>query len=402
MKTTTFLAAVAMVFMGISSARADEQNGLSVNISRKTSDRSSTTEGNGTKVRQGLKVELKNQRLKALPPGELQWTVVVKKRYSGLEKHQGMEVVKALKSSERSELIFGDFGLATVREYQSVAKDKIEYEIVIRHEGKETYRLSTSSDFAALAKEAILVAQQTPEDLEKARLAVEEAARPVIEPKLEADPGRLSVNIARKTLETRGPEPDTNYGGTVTRRKQTFKLDLKNIGIKPLPAGEIRWAVLVNQRSSGMTKYEGVEPMKTLRSAEAAEIQVGEFTVASHKTYYDVSKSDIEYRIVIIHDGKETYRFASVADFSLLEKAATPVEKKEDVARAAEAKVVAEVEKKPVIPAVPGAPAAVPLPAAPGASAIVGGNAAGTPKKPDPDEPVINRPPVDFFNLGGK
>lgn len=402
MNTTAFIAAAAAVLMGIACARADEQNGLSVNVSRKTSERSSTSDGNGTKVRQGLKVEVKNLRIKALPPGELQWTVIVKKRYSGLEKHKGTEIVKALKPSESSEIAFGDFGLATVREYESVAKDKIEYEIVIRHEGKETYRFSTAPDFAALAKDAILIERKTPEDIEKARLATEEAAKPVAEPKLEADPGRLSVNVARKTLETRGPERDTSYGGMVTRKKQTFKLDLKNVGIKPLPAGEIRWTVLVKARGSGMTKYEGVEPIKALRSVDAIEAQVGEFTVASYKTDYDISKSDIEYRIVIVHDGKETYRFASVADFATLAKAATPLEKKEDGAKVAEVKPAADAEKKPAIPAVPGAPAAVPPAMVPGAPATAGGNSGGTPKKPNLDEPVINRPPVDFFNLGGK
>ena len=407
MKTNTFLAAVAALFLSIAGACADEQNGLSVTISRRTSDRSSTSEGNGSKVRQGLRVEMKNQRPKSMPAGELQWTVVVKKRYSSLEKHNGKEVVKALKPSEISELVVGDFGLATVREYESVAKDKIEYEIVIRHEGKETYRFSTTPNFAALAKEATLVERKTPEDIEKARLAAEEAAKPTIEPKLESDPGRLSVNVSRKTLETRGPEPDTSYGGTITRRKQTFKLDFKNVGIKPLPPGEIRWTVLVKGRGSLMTKYEGVEPLKALRSVEAIEAQVGEFTVASYKTSYDVSKSDIEYRIVIVHDGKETYRFVSVADFATLAKAATPLETKEDVAQVAGAKPVtdvkpvAEAEKKPAIPPVPGAPAAVPPPVVPGSPAMVG-NPAGTPKQPVPEEPVVNRPPVDFFNLGGK
>lgn len=389
MKTTTFLAAVAAVFLAIAGACADEQNGLSVNVSRKTSDRSATSEGNGTKVRQGLKVEIKNQRLKALPVGELQWTVVVRKRYSTLEKHKGKEVVKALKSSEVAELVVGDFGLATVREYESVAKDKLEYELVIRHEGKETYRFSTAPDFAALAKEATLVERKTPEEIEKARLAAAEVAKAAIEPKMEADPGRLSVNVSRKTLDTRGPEPDTSYGGTVTRKKQTFKLDLKNVGIKPLPPGEIRWTVLVKGRGSLMTKYEGVEPVKALRSVEAIEAQVGEFTVASYKTSYDVSKSDIEYRIVVVHDGKETYRFSSVADFATLAKAATPLEKKEDVAKVADA--------KPAVPAVP----AVPPPVVPGAPAMPG-NAPGAPKPPAPPEPVVVRPPVDFFNLGGK
>ena len=389
MKTTTFLAAVAAVFLGIAGACADEQNGLSVNVSRKTSDRSATSEGNGTKVRQGLKVEIKNQRLKALPVGELQWTVVVRKRYSTLEKHKGKEVLKALKSGEVAELVVGDFGLATVREYESVAKDKLEYELVIRHEGKETYRFSTASDFAALAKEATLVERKTPEEIEKARLAAAEEAKPAIEPKMEADPGRLSVNVARKTLDTRGPEPDTSYGGTVTRKKQTFKLDLKNVGIKPLPPGEIRWTVLVKGRGSLMAKYEGVEPVKALRSVEAIEAQVGEFTVASYKTATDVSKSDIEYRIVIVHDGKETYRFVSVPDFATLAKAATPLEKKEDVAKVADA--------KPVVPAVP----AVPVPVVPGAPAM-SGNAPGAPKPPAAPEPVVVRPPVDFFNLGGK
>jgi hypothetical protein len=178
-----FKTVTAVILGSIVAVHADEQNGLSVNISRKTTDRAELDEGEGTKIRQTLRAEIKNLRLKALPPGEIHWTVLVKKKWEGTIKHIGKESLKALKPSEATELMFGDFGLSSVRSYDSVSKDKSHYEIVIRHGEQETYRFATASNFAELAKKA----QLSEEDQKKQREA-EEAAE-------------LAAQAARKKLQ---------------------------------------------------------------------------------------------------------------------------------------------------------------------------------------------------------
>ena len=159
MKTTTIFAVVALLFTATSNLKADVQNGLSVTAVRKTSDRLS---GRGsyyydtTKLTQDLKVDIKNTGIKAYPAGELQWTVLIHSRYysSSMVKYKGADPVKALRAGEAVELSVGGFESESVRTYSGTMKDKIEYQLIIVHEGKETYRFQTTPSFDAIAKKA--------------------------------------------------------------------------------------------------------------------------------------------------------------------------------------------------------------------------------------------------------
>lgn len=136
--------------------RADEQNGLSVNVTRKTLERNSEREGSNHKQRQqqALKIEIKNNRLRPLPPGELKWTVLIKKRGEGYERISATKQIPSLMHGKGIEVTTDEFEIVTKRDNDSVSKDRTEYEIVVNHEGKQTYRYATASDFDALAAKA--------------------------------------------------------------------------------------------------------------------------------------------------------------------------------------------------------------------------------------------------------
>ncbi len=381
---TTFTILAALFLIACTTMYAEEQNGLSVNVSRKTLDIntvSGDSTGESTKRKQSLAVSVKNGALKPLLPGELHWTILVKKSSSYSLKYKGVEPLKALRPLEMVELTIGNFGVTSTRSLDGVSKDKIDYRLVITQKEKEVFRFVTDPDFESRAKEATLV--DPAEKEAAAKLAAAEVAKNVPEPKLEADPGRLSVNIARKTLETSAVEKDPNIEGAITRQKQTLKLDIKNIGLKPLNSGEVRWTVLVKKRAAEIDKYEGVEPLKPLRPTEQLDVSVGEFSVTSVRSSTAITKNDIEYQVVVVHTGKETFRTATTAEFPALAKNATPVDRNGKLILADAPKQVAGADPK--MPPTPPKPSAPAPPAAP----------------PKP-EPVVPRPPVDFFNLGGK
>lgn len=160
MKTTTVSVLAALLFTATPHlVQADVQNGLSVTAVKKTSDRLS---GRGsyyydtTKLTQDLKIELKNTGIKPFPTGELQWTILVHSRYysSSMVKYKGTEPVKALRGGESAELFVGGYQTESVRTYSGTAKDKIEYQLIVLHDGKETYRFQTTSSFNIMAKNA--------------------------------------------------------------------------------------------------------------------------------------------------------------------------------------------------------------------------------------------------------
>lgn len=221
----------------------------------------------------------------------------------------------------------------------------------------------------------------------------------------------LSVNIARKTIERSSGKSDYVGSGTRTKQQQQLRVEIKNMRLKALPPGELKWTVLVKKRWESHTKYTGTEPLAALGPTKTVTLAVGDFGVSTYREYESLSKEKAEYQVVITHEGKETYRFATDANFDLLAKNATPAEKPKGAREDDEEKpklVENDPKKmppapgsKPMVPpgVTPPIPPGVPTPGTPPAS----GSTAATPPKPTPvEEPKVERPPVDFFNLGGK
>src|SRR5678816_2058049 len=112
-------------------ARAEEKNGLSVTVAKKTldrADRSSSYYYDRIDRTQGLKVTVKNTTFKEMPEGDLEWTILVR-QYSttSIEKHSGKEQLKSLKPAEAVDLLIGAAQITGWRDWGQQWKDKIEY-----------------------------------------------------------------------------------------------------------------------------------------------------------------------------------------------------------------------------------------------------------------------------------
>ncbi|HZH98388.1 MAG TPA: hypothetical protein VEX38_05405 [Fimbriimonadaceae bacterium] len=147
------------VVSAISPAQAEEKNGLQVSVQKTTLDRSDQREGayyDRIDRTQGLKVTIKNVSFKAMPEGEVEWTILVRKYYSTtVEKHEGKEKLKPLKVGESVQLVIGSAQIQGWRDLSGTSKDKIEHEVVVKQNGVETMRMASMSGFEALRKRAI-------------------------------------------------------------------------------------------------------------------------------------------------------------------------------------------------------------------------------------------------------
>ena len=161
MQTLCRLIAVSLLAtLFAAEAGAEERNGLLVTVSKRTlnrADRRDTVYYTQYDRTQGYKLTVKNTSLKALPEGEVNWTILVLKPISGTtEKYVGTEKLKPLRSSESVELMIGAVPIGGYR-YERDYKDEMEHEIVISHAGKETIRATSKPSFAVLARRAILI-----------------------------------------------------------------------------------------------------------------------------------------------------------------------------------------------------------------------------------------------------
>lgn len=177
------LIALLLAMLVTPQAVAQEKNGLSVNVTKRTlnrNDKRSYAYYTRYDRTQGFKVVIRNTSLKPLPEGEVSWTILVRKAlYSNrTEKYVGTEKLKPLRPSESVELMVGAVPIEGYR-YERDYKDDMEYELVMTHSGKETARFSSKPAFAALAKGAILMRNEPEEETPAPR---PDGARPTTNP----------------------------------------------------------------------------------------------------------------------------------------------------------------------------------------------------------------------------
>jgi len=162
MKTLLLLLPALVFALLLGSARAEEKNGLSVMVNKTTIEKNDIRGGaysyyDRIDRKQGLKAVIKNNTFKDMPEGELIWTILVRKYYStSVESYTGTEKLKALKPAASVDMIVGS---ADITGYSytgtSADKDKIEWQIIVKHDGKEMIKTQSTSTFDALAKRAI-------------------------------------------------------------------------------------------------------------------------------------------------------------------------------------------------------------------------------------------------------
>jgi len=150
---------IAVLLGQAGAARAEEKNGLLVTVAKKTLDRNDSRAPyyyDRIDRTQGLKVTVKNNSFREMPAGEVEWTLLVRKYYSSsIEGFAGKEPLKALKPSETAEMVLGSAQIFGWADISGQAKDKIEHQVVVTQDGKETIRLQSTAGFDAVAKRAI-------------------------------------------------------------------------------------------------------------------------------------------------------------------------------------------------------------------------------------------------------
>jgi hypothetical protein len=148
----------------VSLALGEEANGLRLSVQKtvldRTKDRAAFVGWDRVEKALGLKVSAKNVSMKEKASGTIEYAVVVKKyNYSPLTLHKytGTEPFPALKPSAEANLTIGKVPMSGYnaggnrKEYQ----DSIEgWQVVVKHEGVETLKITSTGDFAKLLARA--------------------------------------------------------------------------------------------------------------------------------------------------------------------------------------------------------------------------------------------------------
>ena len=156
-------ALLGLLLMFAAAAWAEEKNGVQLTVSRKTLDRNDTRSTfyyyDRIDRTQGLKITVKNVSFKPMPEGEVEWTLLVRKYASTtVEKYSGTEKLEALKPANSADLVLGAAQISGWRDVSERYKDKLEYQVIVKHGGAETVRTESTPSFDALKKRAIKAA----------------------------------------------------------------------------------------------------------------------------------------------------------------------------------------------------------------------------------------------------
>ena len=159
---------LATILAFAATVQAEEKNGLSLTVSKTVIEKNDPRTGSFSERinrTQGLKASIKNLSFKEMPEGEIVWTILVKKYYSTtVESYTGTEKLKALKPAEITELVFGAAQITGYRDTDNSWKDKTEWQITVKQDGKEIIKSQSTSAFDGMAKHAIKGGKTTKAD----------------------------------------------------------------------------------------------------------------------------------------------------------------------------------------------------------------------------------------------
>ena len=204
--------------------RAEEKNGVMLTVQKKTLDRNDTRSGYYSYDRidrtQGLKVTVRNTTFKPQAEGEVEWTIIVRRAgYStSASGFSGVEKLKALRPSDTAEMVMGAAQITGWRDYYDAAKDKMEYQVIVKQGGVETVRAQTNPAFDALAKRSTIT-KTTPIEPDAAEPAPRGSA--LAPPRPAATPARPAATPSR----TLPPQP-----------LPVQPLPVQPLPVQPLPA----------------------------------------------------------------------------------------------------------------------------------------------------------------------
>jgi len=152
---TLFASLGALLLSGLFAA-GDEQVRIQATVAKKTVVRPASRGALGEESGrvQTLVLSVQNRSIRALPEGSVAWTAVVRRHSSGSHKYSGVGKLAPMLSFKAAELQFGAFEVEARQTGVAVERDKIDYEVVISYNGKESFRTTSISNFAVLAANA--------------------------------------------------------------------------------------------------------------------------------------------------------------------------------------------------------------------------------------------------------
>ncbi len=102
-------------------------------------------------------------------------------------------------------------------------------------------------------------------------------------------------------------------------------ITVKNTGFKPLAAGEVEWAILVQRPGQQRALLStGKETLNPLKSGEVVKFDVGAVPVQEAGN----NRQEMEYQVIVRLGGVEAAKVESTASFSRQAEAARSMEKK--------------------------------------------------------------------------
>lgn len=213
------------------------------------------------------------------------------------------------------------------------------------------------------------------------------------------DAPRIFVTVVKKTA---GKGTDRVIGGEDRNRPQELAVTVTNQSMRSLPAGVVQWSIVVRKSYGSSWKHSGKKELPPLLSFKSAEVTCGSFDVESRRHSSGNERDRIEYEIVILHGGKESYRTASVSNFAALaEKAESSDDEWRDFGRMGkefrERMRRMPSDEKPAEPAIIGAEKMPPQKPVVAVADISRASA-----KTDSENPPVPQQKFDFFNLAGK
>lgn len=162
MKTFVPLFALMSLLL-VATGLADEANGLLVTAQKTVLDRTKDRDafGDWDKVKKALalKVEATNTSMKDMPEGTISCTIIVKRWGYDMrfEKYSDTQPFPPLKTSAQTRLTIGKVKMsgyetsANRREFQDTIES---WQIVVKHNGVETLKMSANAEFDKLVKSA--------------------------------------------------------------------------------------------------------------------------------------------------------------------------------------------------------------------------------------------------------
>jgi hypothetical protein len=134
----------------------------------------------------------------------------------------------------------------------------------------------------------------------------------------------LWVTVAKATT-ARADERGALVNTDIIDRTKGLKVTVTNTSLKPMPAGDVEWQILVRKYdSASILSYEGTEKLKALGKGEAVELAVGSVPILGMHDGAAMAMDKIEWRLVIKREGVEVFSAVSSSRFNALVKRAVP------------------------------------------------------------------------------